>query len=106
MQGKGQEFDLIRDRQLSLLLLNKTLLQYTTPVCQRGMCTEDPQINMFLKEMQNNPREAQKQMMSDRLQLMGYETGARRVHVQNVCLKWCQFNSTFILYVAFFDTSY
>eukprot|EP00434_Breviolum_minutum_P002455 symbB.v1.2.002171.t1/scaffold116.1/size325063/28 len=26
----------------------------------------DPQINMFLKEMQNNPREAQKQMMSDR----------------------------------------
>jgi len=27
---------------------------------------EDPQINMFLKEMQNNPREAQKQMMSDR----------------------------------------
>ena len=30
---------------------------------------------MFLKEMQNNPREAQKQMMSDRLQLMGHETG-------------------------------
>lgn len=39
---------------------------------------EDPQINMFLKEMQNNPREAQKQMMSDRA---GCAFGAWRLDV-------------------------
>ena len=32
---------------------------------KRFDASEDPQINMFLKEMQSNPREAQKQMMSD-----------------------------------------
>ena len=83
-----QELDLIRDTQLSFFQLNQTSLQYPTPICQPvGMCTKDPQINMFLKEMQNNPREAQKQMMSDRLQLMGHESGARLVHDHSICLK-------------------